>query len=42
MTAVVQDSRRTSPYRGLAPYTEDDSAYFFGRDQEIATLAAIS
>lgn len=23
----------TSPYRGLAPYTEDDAAYFFGRDQ---------
>ncbi|MFN8488154.1 MAG: WD40 repeat domain-containing protein [Caldilineaceae bacterium] len=29
-----------SPYRGLTPYTEADAAYFFGRAQESANLAA--
>jgi WD40 repeat protein len=29
---VVQDARkRTSPYQGLEPYSEEDAAYFFGR-----------
>ncbi len=26
----------TSPFRGLLPYGEDDAAWFFGRDREIA------
>ena len=30
----------TSPYRGLMPYTEIDTTYFFGREQETVTVAA--
>ena len=29
-----------SPYRGLTPYSEKDAAYFFGRENEIATICA--
>ena len=29
-----------SPYRGLTPYTEDDYAYFFGREQETNAISA--
>jgi WD40 repeat protein len=36
----MTDAGMTSPYRGLLPYTEADYPYFFGRDQEIATLTA--
>jgi WD40 repeat protein len=28
-----------SPYRGLAPYTEDDSEWFFGRDEQVRIVA---
>src|SRR5690242_14264752 len=34
------DSDMTCPYRGLTPYTEADYTYFFGRTNEIATIAA--
>jgi len=33
-------SNMDSPYRGLSPYTEADYAYFFGREQESAIIAA--
>ncbi len=29
----------TSPYKGLAPYTEDDSEWFFGRDEQVRVVA---
>ena len=31
--------RRSSPYQGLVPYTEDDYDYFFGRDGERENIA---
>lgn len=33
-------TERPSPYQGLDPYAEVDAAYFFGRTQESATIAA--
>jgi predicted nuclease with TOPRIM domain len=33
-------SRPQSPYVGLAPYDEDDAAFFFGRSQEVAIASA--
>lgn len=30
----------TAPYRGLMPYTETDTPYFFGRSTEIVTIMA--
>ncbi len=26
------------PYKGIAPYSEDDAAFFFGRDDEIRII----
>jgi WD40 repeat protein len=36
---LPDDSLRDSPYKGLMPYTEDDTAYFFGREafQQVVT-----
>ena len=31
---------RTSPYQGLVPYTEEDSAFFFGREKETRLIIA--
>jgi len=33
-------SRPQSPYVGLAPYDEEDAAFFFGRSQEVAIASA--
>jgi WD40 repeat protein len=33
-TAVTGPGSPPCPYRGLMPYTEDDAAFFFGRDQD--------
>ncbi|HYY59158.1 MAG TPA: WD40 repeat domain-containing protein [Pyrinomonadaceae bacterium] len=32
--------QRRSPYKGLIPYTEDDAAFFFGREKETRLIAA--
>jgi hypothetical protein len=39
-TATRTTSRPQSPYVGLAPYGEDDAAFFFGRSHEIAIASA--
>jgi WD40 repeat protein len=37
----VTDGRpvAVSPFRGLAPYTEDDAGWFFGRDEQVRIVA---
>ncbi|MCB0127483.1 MAG: ATP-binding protein, partial [Caldilineaceae bacterium] len=37
---LSSSSEMRTPYRGLMPYATADYAYFFGRDQEIATIGA--
>ena len=41
MSAVVAaPALPESPFKGLIPYTEDDAAFFFGRDEEIEVVIA--
>ena len=39
-SAVTAPPRPASPFKGLMPYTEEDAAFFFGRDEEIETVIA--
>jgi len=36
VTRIASEVFDTCPYRGLAPYGEDDASSFFGRDREVA------
>jgi hypothetical protein len=36
----VTASDRTSPYQGLTPFDEQDSAYFFGREKDASLIVA--
>jgi WD40 repeat protein len=38
--AVPGAAERTSPYRGLVPYSKDDAEFFFGRDTERQLISA--
>lgn len=42
MTApvIAAPPRPASPFKGLTPYTEEDAAFFFGRDEEIEVAIA--
>lgn len=40
MSARQDDERRSSPYRGLEPFDERDSAFFFGRSRETRLISA--
>ena len=40
MTAVVPASPVASPYKGLANFTEEDAAFFFGRERERDVIIA--
>ncbi len=37
---MTADQPRRSPYQGLTPFTEEDSAYFFGRETETRLIIA--
>jgi WD40 repeat protein len=38
MTAVIDPPRVSGPYKGLTYFTEDDAAFFFGRESERALI----
>lgn len=40
MTEAVGASTRASPYQGLRPFSEEDAAFFFGRDVEADVIIA--
>ena len=40
MTGTLASQARTSPYQGLRNYDEEDSEFFFGRDQERDVIIA--
>lgn len=40
MSASPQNARARSPYVGLVPYTEEDAAFFFGRERERKLITA--
>ena len=40
MTGALASQARTSPYQGLRNYDEEDSEFFFGRDQERDVIIA--
>jgi len=40
MTLSPGDTSRSSPYRGLEPFDEEDAAFFFGRERETRLITA--
>src|SRR6185295_1691304 len=36
----MNETPRESPYQGLTPYSEEDAAYFFGREKETKLIEA--